>query len=253
MRDRIGMSRVCSIIFLIFLFLAETSPAAPSVSVLFVGNSLTQANDLPAVFKQFAAGTSSHLEIATRAITTGGALFYDHWKKGEAVAVLREQRPNFLILQGQSTEPLVTPQNFAYYARMLKAEADRVSATTVLLSTWARPVGDPYYKNPTSGGAPAEMQTRVSAAYASLARDLGAILAPVGVAFERAHLNAPNIALLDGTQHPSRAGTYLAAAMLFRALFRISSVSSTYSDGLPKETAVTLQQVANEIPLVPAP
>lgn len=250
------MSRIHKIAFALCLFLsllAKTSSAAPALSVLFVGNSLTQANDLPAVFKKFAADSPLHVDIDVRAITPGGALFYDHWTKGEALVLLREQRPNVLILQGQSTEPLSASQNFIYYAGLFKAEADRVHATTVLLSTWARPAGDPYYKDPTSGGSPVEMQTRLNAAYASLAHNLGATLAPVGLAWERAHRDAPGIELLDGTQHPSPAGTYLAAAVLFRILCSPSAVSSTYYGGLPEETAISLQGVAVAIPLTPEP
>src|SRR4029077_3849726 len=116
-------------------------------------------------------------------------------------------------------------------------------------STWARPANDPYYKDPTSGGSPAEMQIRLNAAYASLAMNLGAKLAPAGLAWERAHEDAPTIELLDGTQHPSPAGTYLAAAVLFRVLFNSSDVTSAYYGGLPKETALSLQGVASSVPI----
>ena len=256
MHDHPRMSRIHKIAFALCLFLsflARTSPAAPAISVLFVGNSLTEANDLPTVFKKFAADSPLHVEIDVHSITPGGALFYDHWKKEEALALLRQQHPNVLILQGQSTEPLSASQNFIYYAGLFKAEADRVHATTALLSTWARPAGDRYYKDPTSGGSPAEMQTRLNAAYASLARNLGAALAPVGLAWEQAHRDAFGIELLDGTQHPSPAGTYLAAAVLFRVVCSLSPVSSTYYGGLPKEAALSLQHVANAVPLTPTP
>ncbi len=130
-------------LLLFFLsFVARSSPVAASISVLFVGNSLTQVNNLPEVFKKFAAESMLHAEVDVKSITPGGAMLYDHWKRGEAIALLREQHPNYLILQGQSTEPLSTPQNFAYYAARLKAEADRVHAKTILFSTWARPAGD---------------------------------------------------------------------------------------------------------------
>jgi hypothetical protein len=249
------MRRLPKILLAVILLplLAEAAPLPRVLSVLFVGNSLTEANDLPTVLKKFAADSSQRVEIDVRSITPGGALFYDHWRKGEALTLLRQQHPNVLILQGQSTEPLSASQNFIYYAGLFKAEADRVHATTVLLSTWARPAGDRYYKDPTSGGSPAEMQTRLNAAYASLARNLGATLAPVGLAWERARHEAPGIELLDGTQHPSRAGTYLAAAVLFRAVCSPSPVSSTYYGGLPKETALSLQHAANAAPLTPTP
>src|SRR3989449_6033415 len=110
----LGMCRICKTGFALFLLIAaNTGATAASVSVLFIGNSLTQANDLPTVFKRFAAESSLHVDVDVRSITPGGALFYDHWRRGEAVARLREQHPNFLILQGQSTEPLFAPQNFS--------------------------------------------------------------------------------------------------------------------------------------------
>jgi len=242
------MARICRIWFALFLVVAVKADGA-SVSVLFVGNSLTQANDLPTAFKHFAAESSLHVDVDVRSITPGGAFFYDHWKRGQALALLREQRPNFLVLQGQSTEPLFAPENFNYYARLFKAEADQVQATTVLFSTWARSAGDEYYKHPTSGGSPIEMQARLNSAYAALAQNIRATLAPVGVGFQRVQHDAPTIALLDGTQHPSSSSTYLAAAVLFRAVFNSSAVGCTYYAGLPETTAHTLQRIADSIPL----
>jgi hypothetical protein len=243
------MSRICKISFLVFLLGATKIAAAASVSVLFVGNSLTQVNDLPTTFKRFAAGSSLHVDVDVHSITPGGAFLYDHWKRGEALSRLQALRPNFLILQGQSIEPLLAPRNFIYYAGLFKTDADRIAARTVLLSTWARPAGDPYYKDVSSGGSPVEMQARLNSAYASLAQAIGATLAPVGLGFERARIDAPTIQLLDGTQHPSPAGTYLAAAILFRAIFNTSAVGSNYHGPLPETTAHTLQRIADSIPL----
>lgn len=233
---------------LLLVLLAARAAATASVSILFVGNSLTQVNNLPEVFKRFAAESPLHAEVEVKSSTPGGAMFYDHWKSGEALRLLREQRPNFLILQGQSTEPLSSPQNFAYYAARFKSEADRVHTKTILFSTWARPASDAYYKDPISGGSPTEMQTRLNLAYGKLARKTGAVLAPIGITWERAQRDASEIQLLDGTQHPSPAGTYLAAAVLFRTVFD-TTATSNYFDKLPKETALHLQHIANEISL----
>ena len=241
------MLPVRKIVFALALFVAANNEAA-SVSVLFVGNSLTEKNDLPNTFKQLAAASSLHANIEVHSITPGGAFLYDHWKRGDVVAELRKLRPNFLVLQGQSTEPVSASQSFAHSAALLKAEADHVGAVTILFSTWARPNGDPYYKDPLSGGSPAEMQMRLNAAYAQVSHSIGATLAPVGVAFELAQHDAPQIQLLDGTQHPSTAGTYLAAAVLFRVIFNASPIGSTYYDGLPKDIAARLQRVAESTP-----
>jgi hypothetical protein len=245
------MWRICRV-GLVFFLLVVANIQASGVSVLFVGNSLTYTNDLPTVFKKFAAESSLHLDVDVRSITPGGAFFYDHWKRGQALTMLREQHPNFLILQGQSTEPLSASENFNYYARLFKTEADQIETRTVLFSTWARPMGDSYFKDSTSGGTPAEMQTRLNSAYASLALNVGATLAPIGVAWQRAQQIAPEIQLLDGTQHPSPAGTYLAAAVLFRTIFNTSPVGSTYYGGLPQTTAHTLQRIADATQLTAA-
>jgi len=229
------------------MFVANTSSAG-SVSVLFVGNSLTQVNDLPTVFKSFAAASGLHVEVDVYSVTPGGAFLGDHWKRGQALALLRAQHPNFLILQGQSVEPLLAPQNFAYYARLFKTEADQLQSKTILFSTWARPDGDAYYKDATSGGSSLEMQTRLNSSYSTLAQNIGATLAPIGLAWQRVHEVAPQIQLLDGTQHPSPAGTYLAAAILFRTLFNSSAVGSAYYSILPPTTAHTLQRIADSIP-----
>ena len=229
------------------IFAGATNAIAGGVSVLFVGNSLTEVNNLPEVFKQLSAKSPLRLEVNVQSITPGGAFLYDQWKRGQAVGLLQKTHPKFLVLQGQSTEPLSARQSFESSVRLFKAEADHDGATTVLFATWARPSGDPYYKEATSGGSPAAMQAKLNSAYASLAKNTGASLAPVGLAFERAQQDCPDIRLLNGTQHPSPAGTYLAAAVLFRAIFNASPLGSTYYASLPKETAIRLQRVADDI------
>src|SRR5262249_28294988 len=154
-----------------------------------------------------------------------------------------------LVLQGQSTEPLSAAQDFSYYARLFKAEADRIGTKTVFFSTWARPATDSYYKDPTSGGSPVEMQIRLNSAYAGLAANLDAILAPIGSAWQRGERVAPQIQYLGGAQHPSPAGTYLATAVLFKAIFQTSPVGSSYCCGLPQQTAHTLQRIADQGPV----
>jgi hypothetical protein len=242
------VSRIIRIGFVLFFLTLGKIAAAAGVSVLFVGNSLLYMNDLPTQFKKFAAESSLHAEVDVRSITAGGATLSDHWKRGEALAQLRQWHPKFLVLQGQSTEPLSAPQNFSYYVRLFKDQADAHQTRTVLFATWARPAGDPFYKETVSGGSPAEMQTRLNSAYASLAQNIGATLAPIGVAFEQAKRDAPTIHLRDGTQHPSPAGTYLAAAVLFRTIFNSRAFGSTYYGVLPETTAHTLQRIADAVP-----
>ncbi|MBK9376396.1 MAG: SGNH/GDSL hydrolase family protein [Holophagales bacterium] len=220
----------------------------PALSVLFVGNSLTFVNDVPGLVQKLAASSTVQARLTVHSVTSGGARLEDHWRKGEAARALRKRRPDVLVIQGQSTEPLNRATDFTRYARLLKAEADAVGARTILLQTWARPAGDPFYTRPASGGSPAAMQARLNEAYDSLALSLNVDVARVGEAFSLVQQQSPEISLLDGSQHATRAGSYLAAAVVFRALYRSSPVGASFSAGLPQATASTLQRAADAVP-----
>lgn len=85
------VSRICRISFPIFLMLAAKIAAAASVSVLFVGNSLTQVNDLPTTFKRFAAESSLHVEVDVHSITPGLTLRPSNFLMGRST--LRRRAP----------------------------------------------------------------------------------------------------------------------------------------------------------------
>lgn len=220
----------------------------PRLSVLFVGNSLTFVNDVPDLVQKLAASTAMQARLTVHSVTGGGARLEDHWRIGEAARALRKRRPGVLVIQGQSTEPLNAAADFARYATLLKAEADAVGARTILFQTWARPPGDPFYSRPASGGSPAAMQARLNQAYDSLALELNVDVARVGEAFSLVQRQSPEIPLLDGSQHATRAGSYLAAAVIFRALHRSSPVGASFTAGLPQATASALQRAADAVP-----
>jgi hypothetical protein len=228
-------------------------PPTEPVSVLFVGNSLTYTNDLPGLARSFAAAAPRPVTLFVHSVTPGGVTLEQLWSAGDAVRALRSHRPQVLVLQGQSTEPVLGPEPFARNAALFKAEAERIGAQTVLLETWARPRGDPFYDDPASGRTPEEMQRRLSRAYESLGALLNVPVARVGEAFRRAGDEVPGVPLLDGSQHPTLAGSYLAAAVLYRTLFHASPVGSTFTAGLPRPVAAALQSLAASRAVAPAP
>lgn len=226
---------------------ALASPTSRPLSVLFVGNSLTFVNDVPALTRSLAASSTPPSRLTVYSVTSGGATLAEHWRRGDAVRALRNRRPDVLIIQGQSAEPLTAAADFARYAQLLKDEADSVGARTVLFQTWARPYGDPFYSRSASGGSPAAMQAKLNHAYDSLAQRLQVDVARVGEAFAFVQRSAPDTALLDGSQHATVAGSYLAAAVLFRTLCRCSPLGATFTAGLPHTAARALREAADPV------
>src|SRR5688572_7271808 len=180
-----------------------------SLHVLFVGNSFTARNDVPGLIAGLAAARGHHLEH--RLISAGGASLRMHWNKGIALANIQRERFDYIVLQEQSTLPIKGPKRFHESVRLfdnaIKAEGS--GAKTALYLTWAR----------LNAPAPATQQL-ITDAYMTIGCEIGAVVVPVGVAWQR-FLRAHDRPLLhDKDQsHPTLAGSYLGACVFFAVLF----------------------------------
>jgi hypothetical protein len=90
-----------------------------------------------------------------------------------------------------------------------------------------------------------EMSAQLAEAYTKAANDNDAFVIPAGLAFERALGERPALVLhAADRRHPSIAGTYLAAATTYAALFKESPEGLNYTAGLDQDTTKFLQTVA---------
>ena len=175
------------------------------MDVLFIGNSFTARNDVPTLIAQLAAARGHAL--THRLIQAGGASLRMHWNKGEAQRAIAESRWDRVVLQEQSTLPIKNPRRMHENVRLFDEVIRASGAQTVLYLTWAR------------RHAP-ETQALITRAYREIGAELGAAVAPVGEAWERVLQTPghPDLYDADGS-HPSLAGSYLAACVLFATLY----------------------------------
>ncbi len=90
-----------------------------------------------------------------------------------------------------------------------------------------------------------EMQTEIASHYINIAKELDAMLAPAGIAFMRCTTQFPEIELWDEDEnHPSPAGTYLSACVLYNVLYDQSPEGLAYFGDLDEQTAGKLQLIA---------
>ncbi|MBZ0165402.1 MAG: hypothetical protein K8I00_01255, partial [Candidatus Omnitrophica bacterium] len=84
--------------------------------------------------------------------------------------------------------------------------------------------------------------------HVGMAEDLNVMIAPVGEAFAQVLDTREDISLFqrDG-RHPSTAGTYLAACVIYATIFQKSPYGLEYSAGLEPGKARYLQDLAGEI------
>jgi hypothetical protein len=91
------------------------------------------------------------------------------------------------------------------------------------------------------------MTMQLAEAYTKAANDNDALVIPAGLAFARSIQQRPSLNLYaPDKRHPSLAGTYLAAATSYAALFGKSPVGLKYDAGLGEETVRYLQTIADE-------
>jgi hypothetical protein len=209
----------------------KTTPRKPpqSLSVLFVGNSFTARNDVPALVARIAEARGRRLTHAL--VSAGGASLRMHWNKGEAVRALASGRFDVLVLQEQSTLPVKNAARMRENVALFHGAATEAGVRTALYMTWARR-HEPQNQRP------------IAEAYAGIAADLGLMLAPVGLAWEQ-FLAAPDAPVLhdrDGS-HPTLAGSFLAACVIYRTLFG-DRPEAVLVDGLNESDAALLARAA---------
>jgi hypothetical protein len=215
--------------------------------VLFIGNSYTFYNDLPRIVSRIADESGARIEVDS--VTVGGASFRTHWEGGTAVPRVQMGPWDAVVLQGQSVEPVLNFNEFRLYAQRFTTLIAESRTRSVFFATWARRAGDTLYAQPWSGGTPDVFAMRLDTAYTQVAMPAGSTVARVGLAWQRALRAAPTINLYDSDgSHPSPAGSWLAACVLYRAITgnAPAAVADTVAPMLSASDARTLRLIAAE-------
>lgn len=230
--------------------------AAPDVAparlrVLFVGNSYTFYNDLPAVVSRIgdaAARAGRGPAVESASVTVGGATMRNHWDTGDAPRRIMNESWDAVVLQGQSVEPALNFTEFRTYGARFGMLANTQRARPVYFATWPRRADDAVYAQSWSGGTPEAFNGRLHTAYGQVAAQVMGAVAPVGNVWMAALAARPSVTLYDADgSHPSPAGSWLAACVIYRALAGVPAPpeSDGALAGLTAEDARALRELAN--------
>ncbi len=96
-------------LLLLLLLAAAATADVPTRRVLFVGNSLTYANDLPGVMTRLFASSGSAMRVTVASSVAGGANFRDHCTHVPSLAAIRRAVWDVVVLQDQVTRKDKTP------------------------------------------------------------------------------------------------------------------------------------------------
>jgi len=196
--------------------------------ILFVGNSYTTRNNIPALLKQLVAANDPRIQVEVDVLAFSAASLAAHWNRGEVQERLGSKKWDAVILQDQSTRPLRALKSMQKHVRLLVATIRDSGAKPFLYMTWARK------HDPDSLHAIAE-------AYQELAKETGATLVPVGRVWQEIRKLDLGLELYDPDEsHPSVIGSYIAACTFLVSLFGAPPKARIRMEGLPDEKDLDL-------------
>ena len=183
-----------------------------NLRVLFIGNSHTYLNYMPLMLMEMVEASGRGLKLETEQSIGESVSLEWHWNNPRTRELMAARGWDFVVLQDRSGGPLENRPSFERYARLLDGEIRRQGGASIFYMTWARK-------------SQPQTQAELNDAYTSIAKELGAMLAPVGTAWQRVRELDPGVELhhSDG-RHANPAGSYLAACVFYAVILKASPV-----------------------------
>ena len=234
------------------------------LDVLFIGNSLTAARyDIPRNLARLSELTNSSKNVEIQSFVLPAFGLTGHWNRAGALKMIRQGGWDYVVLQENSFEAVLNTDSMHTTVRKFDHEIKKVGARTILYMTWHPraclrfpPLGnstvarigrffgfrsrwlgrDPVYHLWVGGSGKEEPVLPLDAwleAYMSIAGELDALVAPVGLAWDLALKRDPSRPLYQkGGNHPTTLGAYLAVCVFYATIHDRSPV------GLPSELSL---------------
>lgn len=242
-------------------FLLSTAPRAmgddATIHVLFMGNSLTTANNLPQLIADLAKSRNHIMEYDVYA--PGGKTLAQHASDPVALSKIKKTGWDFVVLQEQSQAPSFSQGQVQQEVYPFASELSRFikeanpGAHVVFYMTMAKKNGDQHNAAKVSPelGTYEGMQNRINQSYVNMAMNNNALVAPVGLVWKKVREQYPSIDLYADETHPNLTGTYLAACVFYAVFFNDTSAGLAHPSIIDGQTASAIQNVTDEVRKLP--
>jgi len=238
------------------LFFLLVVPAS-SLKVLWIGNSYTYVNDVPATVGRLAAAAGEHIVFDSH--TEGGWTWEMHSTSQETLSKISSKQWDVVILQEFSVRPAYDEgricRNSVAFLDILVEKIRENNKDTLIqfYLTWGRPHGFekdcPSYPQLCNFQ---DMQSALTQSYSTFAcMNKAARVAPVGEAFriiKKTQGDDMFFSLYNtngvSDHHASERGSYLSALIHFGSLYQRGVVGNTETAGLPADIVAILQDTA---------
>lgn len=214
------MYRLFTLPLLLLLCFTGTNAFADkgdTLRLLFIGNSLTYTNDLPALVKEI--GEKDKKVMTCDMIALPDYSLEDHWNEGKAATAIEDGKYDYVILQ---QGPSALPESqvlLLTYAQKFAAECKKSGSVMALFMVWPSKARSFDFNN-------------VMISYYTAADKTGSFVCPAGTAWMNVWQINKAVSLYgpDGF-HPGIDGSVLAAMTIYCSLFKKTSLDFlSYTD-----------------------
>ena len=203
---------------------------AAGARVLFIGNSLTEGNNVPGMVRDLAAADGQGWYIEAQLM--GGAGLIDHWQRGQAQPKIQSGNWDVVVLQQGPSSLADSRTDLRQWTSRFNEVIQEAGARSALYMVWPEQARFAWFD-------------RVRDSYALAARDVGGYFLPAGEAWRSAWREQPSLQLYGGDGfHPTVAGSYAAALTIYAGLSGRSPVGLSAPSGMNADLAARLQAAA---------
>ena len=179
-----------------------------AIRILFVGNSLTYYNDVPAMVSEIYSSIDQQYVIETDMLAQGGYSIKQHLANGPLESVLADLMYDVVVLQDFGGWPLCSTSIEA-----CSPTSEPLSrAIELVRSSGARPIWYSTYHNHPAG------QRELSDEARRIAAQLNVEVADVGAALQAFISTNDSAEVFLSNHHPNTLGSWIAAATIVRSV-----------------------------------
>jgi hypothetical protein len=179
----------------------RVDPAAKDLKILYVGNSLTYANDLPVMVSEIAAWDKT--KISFHSYCFPDYSLEDHWNEGKVKEEIEKGNYDYVIAQQGPSGMLESRIVLTDYAKKIAELCANSKSRLIMYMVWPSKARIFDLDN-------------VIQSYTIAAEKSGSLLAPAGLAWKNAWQRDPALPLYSADDfHPSTSGSLLAAYCIY--------------------------------------